>query len=154
MPTETYRLGAQAILIDNENKFLLVQLNGYTHEDWNFVGGGREGSETVVENLVRELYEELSLTETDYDILAESFDLKYDFPSPIIKQDGTKVVGQVKTQFVVRVKDKSKIVFQENEIRQIKWVSFSSLKSHLRFPGQYENALKVIESCIPEIIPN
>ena len=40
--SKPYRKGVNAIVIDMDNNFLLIQKNGYKDSEWNFWGGGRE----------------------------------------------------------------------------------------------------------------
>lgn len=151
---KNYRKGVLAIIVDQQDQFLIVQLQSYYKTDWNFVGGGAEESETPEENLRRELFEELGITNTDYEIISKSpKPQQYDFPEPVLKQNGVLYHGQVKEQFLVRFKgNKNKIILQEEEIREHKWVSFSELKNHLNFPGQYDNALQTLKAIYPSLI--
>ena len=141
------------LVIDNLNQFLIVQLNGYGENDWNFVGEGLEKNEKLVDGVERELKEELNLDKNDYEIIAKSINPnKYDLPKPLLKE-GVWYDEQIKEQFLVRfIGDKDKILLQVEEVRKHKWVKFDELKTHLNFPDQYDNALKVIEELIPEAI--
>ena len=142
-----YRKGVIAIVIDEDGKFLVVQLNSYNDNEWNFVGGGRKKGETEEENLYRELEEELGCGRGCFEILGKSRKrLKYLFPETM-KDNYFK--GQVKDQFLVRfIGDKKNIKILEDEIKDYKWVLFEELKDCLLFPDQYENAIKVIEELL------
>lgn len=150
MEDSKYRKGIMALIIDSDNKFFIVQLNVYGTNDWNFVGGGREGNETAEENLIREIKEETNLDSSDFEIIGQSSEpLKYEFPKSIIKGPDD-YIGQVKDQFVIRINcDKSKIVTQDKEIRTSKWVTYEELKDHLIFPNQFESAEKAIKELLP-----
>lgn len=152
--SKIYRKGVFAIIINQENKFLLVQLNAYGDNEWNFVGGGREGDETSEENLYREIKEELGLDLTQFIMIGKSSHVyQYDFPEPILKDDGVTYDGQIKEQFVVRFIGKdSGIKIQEDEIRKYKWISVKDLQSHLVFNNQYERAMLVIQELMPELL--
>jgi 8-oxo-dGTP pyrophosphatase MutT (NUDIX family) len=62
---KVYRRGVLAIVIDAENKFLLVQLLNYKDDAWNFVGGGLDPGETDEGGIKKEIREELGLEESD-----------------------------------------------------------------------------------------
>ncbi|MCA9381630.1 NUDIX domain-containing protein [Candidatus Dojkabacteria bacterium] len=148
-----YRKGIIAIIIDSQNNFLIVQLQSYSKNDWNFVGGGKEGIETPEQNLLRELKEELSIDQNDFNIIGiSSTPLKYDFIEPIVRDDIT-YVGQEKDQFLVKFHgEKSKIKIQLEEIRDYKWVKFEQLSQYLNFPNQLEKAHAVIKELLPVLI--
>jgi putative (di)nucleoside polyphosphate hydrolase len=148
---KVYRRGVLAIVIDAENKFLLVQLLNYKDDAWNFVGGGLDPGETDEGGIKKEIREELGLEESDYEILSKASEpIKYDFPQQLIKE-GITYDGQIKEQFLVRFTgDKSKIKLQEEEIKNHKWVEYSELRDHLIFPGQYESAEYTIRELLPD----
>jgi putative (di)nucleoside polyphosphate hydrolase len=153
MEEKRYRKGIIAIILNDKNQFLLVQLNSYKENEWNFVGGGRDVGETAEANLYREIKEELNVSRENIQILGMSSNpLKYDFPEPTIK-DGILYHGQIKDQFVVRVTgDLKDLHIQPEEIRQMKWVDFSELPKYLIFQNQYENAIEVLKEVYPEMV--
>src|SRR3990167_11431068 len=80
-----YRPGAIGIIVNDEGKFLVVQMVTYPKNGWRFPGGGVEPGETPAQALLRELKEELGTDQ--FKIVGESRYLNvYDFPSPEIVQ--------------------------------------------------------------------
>lgn len=146
----TYRRKASAVVVNKQNKILLLQLQSYGENDWNIPGGGREVGETAEQNIKRELAEELGTDK--FEILEKSEIVnKYDFPdfviARLIREKKQYYKGQRQTQFIVRFTgDDKDIKPQEKEIRKYKWVEYKDLQSFLRFPGQWENVERVIKS--------
>lgn len=141
-----YRQGVLGIIIDDENNFLIVQLNSYGKNEWNFVGGGKDGDETAEENVIREIKEELGIKESDFHIIGKTINpFKYDFLEPIMRE-GVLYSGQIKEQFLVKFTgDKSSIKLQKEEVRKHKWVKFEELEHLLIFRGQFDNVKKVLK---------
>lgn len=145
-----YRKKAAAVVINDEGKFLLLQLQIYDVHQWNIPGGGIDEGETPEETILRELKEELGCEK--FEILERSpVPNRYDWPQEVVDRrfadTGTLYLGQDCTQFVVRfLGEDSDIQLQDKEIRKHIWVSLDDLKSHLVFPGQWENIKKVISS--------
>lgn len=144
-----YRPGVNAIVINKNNEFLLVQKQSYGKNQWDFPGGGIEENENPKEGVLRELEEELGTTK--FSIVKKSpFINKFDWPIEAqekgFKKQGIWWQGQEKHQFIVRFEGNKKDIHpQEKEIKQVKWVSYEELKNHLVFEGQWENAKKTIE---------
>ncbi len=151
MPMEIlpYRQGANALIIDSQIHFLLIQKQVHENNQWDFPGGGLDTDEDPAKGVLRELEEELG--STSFEIIKQSpIKIKYDWPRHIreamYNKHGIMWQGQEKFQFVVRFTgDKDDLIIQEEELKQLKWVPYADLKGHLIFEGQWENAKKVIE---------
>lgn len=146
-----YRLGVNAIILDKDDNFLLVQKNGYKENEWNFLGGGREEGETLEQNLFRELNEELETIQSDYEMIGIStHKIEYDYPADTaMRVNGGKYRGQSYDQVILRfIGDKAKLVFNSNEFKTHKWVKAKELVSNLVFPNQYTNHKKAIDELL------
>jgi putative (di)nucleoside polyphosphate hydrolase len=148
-----YREGVLAIIIDANDNFLIIQKNLFSEGEWAFIGGGREGSESVYENLFREVREETGLSTDDYDVIGvSSFKNEFDYPKDLVqKLHSGKYIGQSYSQVVVRLKSesvKSKMLFDKTEIKTHQWIKFSGLKEKFVFNGQYDAAQKAINELI------
>lgn len=154
-PDKPYRRGVNAIIIDKDNNFLLIQKNAYKDNEWNFLGGGREENETSEQNLFRELKEEIGADITDFELIGiSSHNIEYDYPPDLaLKINGGKFRGQSYEQAILRfVGDKERLVFTPDEFKTHKWVKASELIYYLIFPNQYETHKKAIDELIPGII--
>lgn len=144
-----YRQGAIGIIIDNDNKFLIVQMKDYGDNDYRFSGGGIEGIETPTEGLLRELTEELGTDK--FEILKESKQVnRYDWPESVIinqiKNKNRYFRGQEQHQFLVKFTGSQEdIKIDPNELKKIKWVSYDELKTHFTFDNQWEQAKEVLQ---------
>jgi len=157
----TYKNGVVAVIFDEENNFLIVQLVSHDKDQWNFIGGVKEKSDkTNVGNVFRELREKLGIEKEDFRIIEMSkYPFKYDFPENIVQQEikqGKYFKGEKKDVFVVEfIGNKRNIKIDKDKIKKIKWVKFKDLKKYLVFPNQYDHFLKVIQEIIPQTInPN
>lgn len=147
MKNKPYRKAVTSIIVDDQNKFLIVQLHEYSTAEWKFAGGGVNGDETYEEALYREVEEETGLSKDSYTVIGESSHMqKYDFPESMQTDRAQKYRGQERKQFVLKyVGNKDALNFQDDEIRDHTWVSYDELPTYLIFPGQIDNARKVIE---------
>lgn len=146
-----YRLGALAYMYDpDSHQLLLVQLNGYMDDEWNVPGGGRHANETAEDNIIREIGEELGISSDQFDIVARAAKpLEYDFPSSFLASGdliATTYRGQRKDQFLVHFNArKHQITINRQELKDYKWSPLNQLSTYLKFPGQLESALEVLE---------
>ena len=150
-----YRKGVNAIVIDKDNNFLLVQKNAYKENERNFLGGGREEGETLEQNLFRELKEEIGIDNTDFEMIGiSSHKIEYDYLADLaLKVNGGKYRGQSYEQVVLRfIGDEKKLVFTPEEFKAHKWVTANELTDCLVFPNQYQNHKKAIDELLPGMI--
>ncbi len=144
-----YRKGVNAVVVDSNNNFLLVQRRAYGDNQWDFPGGGLDENELPEIGILRELTEELG--STSFEIVKQSpINIKFEWPQKAIDAGYRKHRvwwrGQEKYQFIVSFTgNRSDLILQEEEIKRIKWVTYSELKEHLIFEDQWENAKLVIE---------
>jgi len=145
-----YRQKTAAIILNNQNQILLVQLQSYVENDWNIPGGGLEDGEKPEEGLLRELEEELGTSK--FEIIEQSkIKNQYLWPDFVIakrlREHGKTYKGQEQIQFILRFTgSENEIKLQDEEIRRHKWVDQKDLESHLNFPGQWDNIENVILS--------
>lgn len=150
-----YRHGVNIIIIDQDDKFLIVQKNGYKDNAWSFVGGGKEEGESLDQNMYRELKEELSLNKEDFEQIGIStHKIEYDYPAEVAARvNGGKYRGQSYNQVVLRfIGDKSKIKFLADEFKNHRWIDGKKLIKHLIFPNQYQNYKSAIDELLPGLI--
>ena len=69
-----YRKGVNAVVVDSNNNFLIVQKQAYGDNQWDFPGGGLDDDETLEIGILRELKEELG---TDNFCYSEAKSHKY-----------------------------------------------------------------------------
>ena len=156
MAHEEYRKGIIAIIINNSNEFLLVQLRGKGKGDWNFPGGGVENDETFEECLWREMREEIGLGKKQLHLVGRSRTNRiYKYNPKLLKEkmkQGSPYIGQEKAQYVLRLTENvNQLTISRDEFIGFKWVGFSDLSNYLLFPEQYENVVKVFKELVPEV---
>lgn len=135
-----FRQRTSAVVKDNKDNFLIVQLVKYGENDWNFSGGGIEEGEKPEKAVLRELREELG---TDKFELVKRSEYKevYDWPNWLIAGDisNKKNIyrGQEATFFLVKfLGQREDIKLDPNELRKVKWVKYDDIKNYFNFPRQ------------------
>lgn len=148
-----YRLGTLAIILNSQNKLLLVQLAGENKQDWNFPGGGRQANETLEQTLWREIKEELNLIPTDLTLLGQaSKPYVFDYHPALLREkqaQGSPYNGQRKHFFILRLHHQhTPIQLNQTELLKYKWVNQDQLNNYLLFPGQLASAQQAISEFI------
>ncbi len=151
--TKPYRLGVNALIIDDNYNFLIIQKSEYKDNEWTIVGGGCEDGETLLENAFREVQEEIGIGKEELEFIKQSkYGIEYDYPVELAKKIyNGKYRGQSYAQIFVRFRgNKNKLRFND-EIRTHKWVKAQDLKKYLIFPNQYESVKRAIQDVLPKI---
>lgn len=144
-----YRKGVNILVLNEQNNYLLVQKTNFDDHQWGFPGGGSEEGDLPEDTVLRELEEELGSTK--FEILYKSpIKIKFEWPKLDqemgFKKHGKRYQGQEKNWFVVKYTgNNGDFKLQDEEIRNIKWVSYDTLEKHLVFEGQWDNVKAVIE---------
>lgn len=143
-----FRKGVSAIIVNNKNEFLLVNLESFEDKYFAIPGGGVEKEETLKDAVYRELDEELGIKQKDLQIIGQSdIPLRFKFKVIKLNRDGVEYEGSERYFFGFKfVGSESDVRLQEGEIRSYKWVSYENLKNYLLFDNQLvETAEKILE---------
>lgn len=143
-----FRKGVSAIIINNKNEFLLVNLESFEDKYFAIPGGGVEQEETLEKAVYREIDEELGIKKKDLQIVGQSdIPLRFKFKVIKLNRDGVEYEGSERYFFGFKfIGDESGIKLQEGEIRFHKWVSYENLKDYLLFDNQLvETTEKILE---------
>lgn len=150
--TMPYREGAIGIVLDSADRVLIVQMHNYSGHEWRMPGGGVEEGESPEEAIVRELKEELGISE--FSVLGKGSEMnQYDWDDQKVESSlarrGKYYRGQSQHQFVVRLNvDPDSLKIDEHEIKQFRWVNQSELHQFLVFPGQLEITKRALDEVL------
>lgn len=142
-----FRKGASALIINNKNEFLLVNLESFEEKYFAIPGGGVEQGETLEKAVYREIKEELNIDKKSLLLIGKSdLPIIIKFKNIKFNDDGKKFDGMERYFFGFKfIGEDSEIKLQETEIRSYKWVSFDDLKDYLLFDDQLtDTAEKII----------
>ena len=153
---QLFRKGVSALIINDKNEFLLVNLESFETRFFAIPGGGLESGETLEEAMYREIKEELGIEKQSLEFLGTSKEpIQFLFKTRKLDRDGITYDGSERHFFAFRfVGEDSAIKLQEGEIRAYKWVSYDNLKSHLLFDNQLEETSEKILELLPFIKKN
>jgi mutator protein MutT len=145
----TYRRSTIAVVLDKNNRILLVQKQSYHDNEWEFPGGGVDEGEIDEQAIERELGEELGTDKFEL-IRRGQLDYQYDWPDEVIEkkfeEKGMTWLGQKRAQFLVKFMGQPQdIKFQKEEIRRVIWVDPSESDKYFVFPNQLSNSKKLLE---------
>ena len=124
-------------IIEKDNKILMVkEAKKKCYGQWNFPAGHLEENETIKEAAIREVFEETGCK------------VKLTGVLPVV-HEFIKNENAVMVRFVAKI-EKENIVFNENEILDVKWIDIEDIKNmkedelrgynlSLKFLADYEN---------------
>ncbi len=136
-----YRTGVSALIKNNKDEFLLVNLHSFEEEYFAIPGGGLDEGESLEDTLYREIKEELGIDNTDLELVGKSIEpLRFTFKVIKLSRDGKEYIGSEKYFFGFKFLG-DEIILPDNEVRKFKWVKFEDLNKHLLFEGQLKDTV-------------
>jgi len=150
---QLFRKGVSALIMNDENEFLIVNLESFEPQFFAIPGGGVDSGETSEDAVYREIQEELSIPRDSLEFVGTCKEpLRLLFKTKKLNRDDVEYDGMEREFFGFRfVGDGSEIVLQPQEIRLYKWVSFSDLKNYLLFDNQLEDTSTKLLELFPSI---
>jgi len=142
-----YRKGVSAIIVNEKNEFLLVNLESFEERYFAIPGGGVEEGETLMYAVYRELEEELGIKEKHLQVVGQSdIPVKFRFKEIKINRNGIEYEGSERYFFGFKfVGDEKKIIPNPEEVRPYRWVAYDELKKYLLFDNQLQETSEKIK---------
>jgi 8-oxo-dGTP pyrophosphatase MutT (NUDIX family) len=147
-----YREAVLGFVVDENSRFLVVtHASESIRNAWRFPGGGLEPGETPEEAILREFAEEFGADRYRFEIVRKSRLMNQtEWPDETIlaayRTKGKWWRGQRQHQFRLRCSgDRAEIRPKSTEIREMQWATIEELPTMFVFPGQWENAKRVID---------
>jgi len=147
-----YRKGVSALIVNNKNEFLVVNLVSFEDKFFAIPGGGVEEGESLEDAVYREIQEELGILKESLEYLGKSKSpLIFKFKTIKMNRDGKEYEGSERYFFGFKFTgDDSKIKLQESEVSFYKWSSFLDLDKYLLFDDQLKETSEKILEIFPE----
>jgi 8-oxo-dGTP pyrophosphatase MutT (NUDIX family) len=153
-----YRKGVSALIINQKNEFLLVNLESFRSQYFAVPGGGIEKGESLEDAVYREIQEELSIQKDSLVYVGKSeIPVVIEFKEIKLSRDGLKYAGSERYFFGFRFigdTDTDTIQIATGEVRSYIWTSFVDLKHYLLFDNQLVETEGKIVELFPEFKPN
>ena len=142
-----YRKGVSALIMNKENKFLLVNLQSFNEKYFAVPGGGLKKGESTDNAVYREIQEELGLDKKSLALCGKcERPVFVTYKEIQLQRDGIHYEGSERYFYGFRFTgDDSEIILQVNEVRTYQWVAYSNLKDYLLFDDQLTETSKIIE---------
>ena len=146
-----FRANVGIVLGNREGKVFWARRCG--QNAWQFPQGGIDENETPRQAMIRELYEETGLTESDVEVVAQTEDwLRYRIPNHLLRRHSKPLcIGQKQIWFYLRlVGDESAVNLKcsdKPEFDQWRWVDYwTPVKEIVSFKRKvYQQALTQLE---------
>ncbi len=148
-----FRKGVSALIVNENQELLLVNLQSFETKFYAIPGGGIEEGETLKDAVYREINEELGISR-------ESLDLAGLCKEPLRLVFKTKKLarGEIEYDGMERfffgfyfTGSDDEIILQPDEIRDFKWITFKDLKGYLLFDNQLEDVTAKLLELFPSL---
>lgn len=146
-----FRKGVSALIINNAQEFLLVNLESFKPHFFAIPGGGLEPEETLEEAVYREIKEELGIGRDSLELVGMcKKPLAFKFKTKKLNRDGIEYDGSERYFFGFRFTGSdAEIKLQISEIRAYKWVAYNDLEKYLLFDDQLKDTSKKLLELFP-----
>ncbi len=151
-----FRKGVSALITNNKNEFLLVNLKSFKNHFFVIPGGGLDGNESNSDAVYREIQEELGITKQSLEFIGICKEpLRFKFKTKKLHCNDKEYDGLERYVFGFKFRgNESEIKLQESEIRSYKWVLYDDLKFYLLFDNQLEETIEKILELFPFLKKN
>lgn len=146
-----YRKGVSALIINQNQDFLLVNLKSFEDKYFSIPGGGVEEGKTLEDTVYREVQEELGITKSSLEYIGKSkHPLRFKFKVVKMTREGVEYEGSERNFFGFNFTgNDDEIKLQESEVKAYKWAPFAELNNYLLFDNQLEDTLEKILEIFP-----
>ena len=153
---QLFRKGVSALIMNDKNEFLLVNLETFKTHFFAIPGGGLDGNESTEDAVYREIQEELGIARQSLELVGVCNEsLKLLFKTKKLQRNGVEYDGSERYFFGFKFTGSdSEIKLQEDEIRSYKWVSYENLKGYLLFDDQLKDTQEKILELFPFVNEN
>ena len=133
-----FRKGVSALIVNSENKFLLVNLESFEKHFFAVPGGGLDDNEHSDDAVYREVQEELGITRQSLEYIGACKEpLQFAFKTKKLHRNGRAYDGSERYFFGFKFTGSDgEIRLQKGEIRSYVWASYEKLKDYLLFENQ------------------
>ncbi len=147
-----FRLGVSALIINNKQQLLVVNLNSFEDRYFAVPGGGVDQGETLEEAVYRELDEELNIKRQDLQPVGQSdTPVRFTFKEIELNYNSQSYTGSERYFFGFRFLGADKEIRpKDGEVRRYKWAPLDQLQNYLLFDNQLEETIEKIRELFPE----
>lgn len=148
-----YRKGVSALIINQKNELLLVNLKSFEDKYFAVTGGGVESEETLEDAAYREIREELNMGKRSLQLVGQSeIPVRFKFKEIKLARNGKEYEGSERYFFgFLFLGNNNEIKLHEEEVRTYKWVPFAQLKNYLLFDNQLQETQEKILEIFPHL---